>query len=161
MITVPRRRVPLVLALIVLCVCGVTAAVGTSAFVNTTSSQAVGCSGDPCLPGSGYTLDSVWDCSVISRGTNCIANGTTTPMYGVSHTWGWGSAAYNGAGSTSVLIENLGGDKGTGLGMYATGSNLARTCYLSNCNDQGSDSFLLLVQNTGSNAHTIYGHGKA
>ncbi|HZV76043.1 MAG TPA: hypothetical protein VFF79_20215 [Conexibacter sp.] len=101
--------------------------------------------GSSCLPGSGYSFDSVWDCGVIAENVDCYANG--------NHTWGWGSASYSGSGSTYVCIR---------LSGYALGcgTNLARTCYAASCNDQSVVAFPASVENFGA-PHTISGHAKA
>jgi hypothetical protein len=129
---------------------GICIAIATSAFAS--------CSGTSCLPGSGYTLDSQWDCGTIdsTSGDACYANGTLAWGNAVTHTWGWGSADYDGAGSTWVCIQAEGGSFGS------CGTNLARACFNTNCNDQSSSSFRLYVENyDGGTRHTVYGHGKA
>lgn len=112
------------------------------------------CQGSGCLPGSGYTFDRTWDCGVIGPVVRCWYNATTSESSATQHTWGFGSAAYNGAGSVYVCV-------GTAPNYFIDcGTNLARGCYDSNCNDQDFIWFKEWVyQNTGS--HTVWGHGLA
>lgn len=112
------------------------------------------CEGSGCLPGSGYTFDQSWNCGVIAPIQRCWYNATTSEGSATQHTWGWGSAAYNGAGNVYVCI-------GTVPNYFIDcGTNLARGCFDSNCNDQDSIWFKEWVyQNTGN--HTVWGHGKA
>jgi len=110
--------------------------------------------GSSCLPGTGYTLDDTWNCGAIAAPTVCYFNSQTNAGSATSRTWGWGSAAYNGTGNVYVCING-------GSYFYACGTNLARACYQANCNAQGSNSFLMWVENPSSPAHTIFGHGKA
>jgi hypothetical protein len=113
------------------------------------------------LPGSGYTFDVTWNCGAIQTdsGEYCYYNGTLSWSAATKHTWGWGSAAYNGTGTTWVCVEaqfDSGADSFGGCG-----TNLARSCYFANCNDQDSVYLRMNVQNHGANAHTIWGHGEA
>jgi hypothetical protein len=116
--------------------------------------------GSGCLPGSGYTYDSgAWDCGPINTqgGQNCWANGTLNVDNAVSHTYGWASAAYNGAGTTTVCIAFQNG------AASGCGTNLARICYLASCNDQNGTSVKVTAQNwsPGGVFHTVFGHAKA
>ena len=117
-------------------------------------SASANCQGSGCLPGSGYTFDQQWNCGVIGPVVRCWYNATTSESAATSHTWGFGSAAYNGSGSVYVCT-------GTSPNYFIDcGTNLARGCYDSNCNDQGFIWFKEWVyQNTGS--HTVWGHGLA
>src|SRR4051794_3634289 len=74
------------------------------------SSQAQnGCSGSGCLPTTGYTFDGTWNCGAIDStaptGDVCYYNGTKSSGSATQHTWSWGSADYDGAGSTYTCIE--------------------------------------------------------
>jgi len=114
------------------------------------------CSGLGCLPGTGYTIDRTWDCGQIHSETLCWFNGVTSRASATQHTWGFGSAAYNGEGSVSVAIEAT---TGTIDPFGSSGTNLARACFENNCNDQESTSLYENVSNSGF--HTIFGHGEA
>lgn len=151
-----QRRVPTALALAVLCLCGAAFAAGTSAVLQPERSLA-DCSGTSCMPGSGYTLDTTFDCGVILAAT-CYANGTTIRANAVRHRYGWASSAYNGAGSTNV---GLCGYDGTVCYFGGTAVDLVRACYYDSCNAQTAVNLWLYVQNQGAYAHTIFGHGKA
>lgn len=122
------------------------------------------CNGQSCLPGSGYTFDVNWNCGLIYGSNsgalqkcwepgNCISGGGA-PACAHQHTFGWGSADYDGGGGVFVYIQT---------GNYSWGSvdwNLARACALSSCNDTTASSYLQVYHN-GTGRHTIYGHGKA
>lgn len=122
------------------------------------SADCVSPGGTGCLPGTGYTLDKVWDCGPINSldGTSCYANGTLIQGNAVRHTWGWGSAAYNGSGSTTVQILLSGHSS-------SSGTNLARVCWYASCNDQNVSAVHALVKHFawGGVRHTVFGHGKA
>jgi len=120
------------------------------------ASAALGCSGVSCLPGSGYTVDRTWDCGQIHSETLCFYNGVTSRGSAILHTWGWGSAAYNGEGSVSVLLD---ASISTLSFFGGAGTNLIRACYNENCNDQEAQLMHMDVSNTGF--HTIFGHGEA
>lgn len=111
--------------------------------------------GTGCLPGTGYTFDQRWNCGSIDSdlGTYCYYNETKIREHAALHTWGWGSAAYNGSGSTFVCVIGEGHFEGCGV-------DLARACYFANCNDQESSSFQMSVGNFGD-PHTVWGHGEA
>lgn len=111
--------------------------------------------GSSCLPGSGYTLQpSPWSCGTIAAGVACYYNGTTSSSSAPSHTWGWGSAAYN-AGGANVDLCVYGGTY-----FYGCGVNIARACYFTNCNDQNSVAFPIDVVNF-SGRYQIFGNAKA
>lgn len=111
--------------------------------------------GSSCTPGSGYTLDDTWDCGAIPVRTRCYFNGVTSAPSALSRYWGWGSAAYNGAGSAWVCING-------GTYFYACATNLARACFDgTNCNAQRAASFVMYVENFAVDPHTIFGHGLA
>lgn len=114
------------------------------------------CQGLGCLPGSGYTFERVWDCGQIHSETICFYNGVTSRGSATAHTWGWGSAAYNGEGSVTVLLD---ASISTFSYFGGAGTNLIRACYNDNCNDQESVLMDMDVANTGF--HTIFGHGEA
>lgn len=108
--------------------------------------------GSGCLPGSGYTLDTVWNCGPLYPGFDCYANGTTIFGNAVTHTFGWGSASFP---EVPVCIQ---------LGPYAgaCATNVARVCYQANCNDQNANSFRAEVHHRQTGiAWTISGHAKA
>ena len=140
------------------------ATVTLAAFAGWPSEARAQCSGQTCLPGIGYTFDVQWNCGLIwgsNSGAlqkcwepgNCISE-QVAPACSHEHTFGWGSADYDGGGGVFVYIQTA---------NYAWGSvdwNLARACALSNCNDTTAGS-RLEVHHNGSTRHTIYGHGKA
>jgi hypothetical protein len=118
------------------------------------------CQGTSCLPGSGYTQDTTWNCGVLGTSATCYANGATIIGNAVLHTWGWGSAAYNGAGNVGVCLNAV-NSAGTQAFWGDCGTNLARASALDQpCNDQDSTNYKLGVFLQGSNPHTIHGHGK-
>lgn len=105
-----------------------------------------------CLPGSGYTFNIYWDCGVLAANTPCFYPGTTNSSNAILHTWGWGSADYDGGGNTQVCVQEVYAFGGCGL-------NLWRACYRSDCNDQNEWNAALYVYATAN--HTITGHGEA
>lgn len=120
------------------------------------------------LPGSGYTFDVTWDCGLIygSHSQSCYAPGNCLGTgCASSHTYGWGSADYDGGGSVQVRVYagcSSAGTCGNIPEFYNYGTNLARACYDSfSCDDQDSRSYKMFVSQGDSNRHTIYGHGKA
>jgi hypothetical protein len=114
------------------------------------------CQGLGCLPGSGYTVDRTWDCGQIHSEVNCFYNGVTSRASAGEHTWGFGSAAYNGEGSTTVRLD---ASTSTFSFFGGAGTNLIRACFNDNCDDQDSTMMDELVGNSGF--HTIFGHGEA
>jgi hypothetical protein len=135
------------------------ASAATGAMTGVASADCVSPGGTGCLPGSGYTYDSTpWDCGAINSldGTYCYANGTLTQGSGVRHSYGWGSAAYNGAGTTTVQIILYNHSS-------SSGTNLARVCWFASCDDQTTDPIWALVGNfsTGGTRHTVFGHAEA
>jgi hypothetical protein len=114
------------------------------------------CQGNSCLPTTGYTIDETWNCGQIHSEVSCYFREVTTLRSATLHTWGFGSASYNGEGSVSVTIE-----AGTPELSYfgGTGTNLMRSCYELGCADQDSISMHEQVSNGGF--HTIFGHGEA
>lgn len=114
------------------------------------------CQGNQCLPGSGYTIEPVWNCGQIHSEVDCYYNGVTSQGSAITHTWGFGSASYGGEGSVEVRI-----DAHTSSLSYfgGWGTNLSRACYENNCNDQ--DSILMYEDVGNAGFHTISGHGEA
>lgn len=112
-----------------------------------TSNAEAACAGSNCLPGSGYTYDTTWSC--LSSGNPCWGTG--------GHTYGWASASYSGGGNTAVCVGLWYGDS---TRVSGCGTNLARICYLSTCNDQ-STVYLTPSASTGGERHTVNGHAKA
>jgi hypothetical protein len=146
------------LAAFVLTVVLAASAVGISA-----QNAVAQCNGASCLPGSGYTWDNYWNCGLIYSGQWCYQPGN---CLGVScadrHTFGWGSADYDGSGTIFVYIGLSGGS--APRAALGGGYGLARTCWRNDCNDQDAYTMYGLVswQKAGSTArHTIIGHAKA
>lgn len=112
------------------------------------------------LPGSGYTFDQYWNCGLIYSSQLCWYPGVLGYNSSYNHSWGPGSADYDGSGSPRVSIAG-----GTGSYTYfgADGARLARACYSYTCNDQDSVQMGMSVTHFagGSIRHTINGHGKA
>lgn len=121
---------------------------------NPPSAQAF-CSGTGCLPGSGYTYDGTWNCGATTA--VCYEPGTTNYGSAYIHTYGWGSADYDGAGATTV---NLCAVSSGSCYFGGAGTNLIRACYNDNCNDQNAIGLKLGVSSP-YESHTINGHGKA
>lgn len=111
-----------------------------------------------CLPGSGYTYDTTWNCGVTAPDQDCYQPGRFLYENGEIHTWGWGSADYDGAGAVTVTV--CAGGAGS-CSWYANGYNHARACALNNCNDTTANSKMSVHPFSGSGNHTVYGHGKA
>ncbi|MBB4662975.1 hypothetical protein [Conexibacter arvalis] len=107
--------------------------------------------GSSCLPGTGYSTDVTWNCGAIDDTYDCYYNSTTNPALADIRSWGWGSAAYNGSGSSYVCVYG-------GGSFYACGTNIARACFYANCNAQSLLSFRLWVKNI-TGTHTVWGHG--
>jgi hypothetical protein len=118
--------------------------------------KAVGCSGNECLPGIGYTFEAVWNCGQIHSETRCWYKEVTSQSRATSHTWGFGSASYSGEGSDTVEVAAY---NGSFVVFGAVGTNLARSCYEEFCNDQSLVLLTMEVDNSGF--HTISGHGEA
>jgi hypothetical protein len=107
--------------------------------------------GSSCLPGSGYADPDVqWSCAI--NAANCYWNSVTDARLASLDDFGWGSAAYNGAGSVFVCV------RGGGV-FVGCAYNLARACYSASCNDQDIVNIELYVQNQSGVTHTIEGHG--
>ena len=114
------------------------------------------CHGNECVPGSGYTFDETWNCGQIHSEVDCFYHEVTSLGSAIKHTWGFGSASYNGAGNVEVRIEG----RTEELSLFGGwGTNLSRACYNDNCNDQ--DGVLLYEDVGNSGFHTISGHGEA
>lgn len=114
------------------------------------------CEGTGCLPGSGYTFDKTYECGLIYERAiqECWYPGVLGEPPGERHTWGWGSADYDGSGTVPVIV--------LGELFFGHGNNLARACYANNCDDQNIYSLHILVGHTESGArHTIIGHAEA
>lgn len=106
------------------------------------------------LPGSGYTFDTYWNCGPIYLTQYCYEPGTLgTPHY---HTFGWGSADYDGAGAIYLCIR-------IGANVWvACGYNLARVCVNANCNDSTYNNPAAVTnEETDGSRHTVKGHAKA
>lgn len=127
------------------------------------SEAAAQCNGTNCLPGSGYTWDRSWNCGLIYDNQDCFQPGNCLSVRCADlHTFGWGSADYDGGGRIFVNVF-LGGGQAP-RGALGGGFNLARTCYRNDCNDQDSYAMYGFVSwgTSGSTArHTIIGSGKA
>jgi len=126
-----------------------------------TPSARAACSGSNC-PGSGYTYDRYWNCGLIYNVSihSCYFPGVLGNPQGYQHTWGWASADYDGGGTVPVGVQGV--DDNGSVDFGASGSNLARACYYSSCNDNGSDWLDVHVYHgSASGRHTIYGHAKA
>jgi hypothetical protein len=111
------------------------------------------------LPGSGYTFDRQWNCGLFYGNQSCWFNGVLGYNSASDHSWGWASADYDGSGSVGVAVAG-----GTNIQSYfgASGTNLARACYLASCNDQDSRQMGVDVAHPyDSQRHTIYGHAEA
>jgi hypothetical protein len=145
-------------ARLVLVVSAVALALAAAAINASSGSAAYGCSGVGCLPGSGYTFDRTWNCGLFYGypTQDCWFPGVLGQPPSSKHTWGWGSADYDGVGHFNVAIYAPGG-------FYSEGDRLARACFYSSCNDQGGTLLDVLVRHyDGSGVrHTIYGHAKA
>lgn len=122
--------------------------------VASTSPASAYCSGLSCLPRSGYTLDETYNCGFIDYGEICFYPGWLN-RDGPHHTWGFGSATYNGAGDADVYVASK-FDSGT-TAFFGHGTNLARACYEGNCNDQNSAFINHVVYPL--TRHTVIGHG--
>lgn len=110
------------------------------------------CRGSGCLPASGYTLDTVWNCGEITTST-CWANGTKNGERAVAHTFGWASASNSSAGTTQVCV---------GIAWAGScGTNLARICMEDSCIDQDAIPYSANVENVGGGSYNISGHAKA
>jgi hypothetical protein len=154
----PRRRT-LYLALIALLL-----AVGVATLSSRTPQAEAwgygGCHSQSCLPGSGYYGNRYWDCGLLDRVNVCYISasngaGTTNVNDALVAGWGWGSADYDGGGSTTVCTTTWNTSNG---GVFSDcETNLARACYFSNCDDQDTYALVQGIQTDPS--HTIYGHG--
>lgn len=151
-----ERRVPLVRAIALLCACAALMAFAAAATLRVEPSGA-GCSGTGCLPVGNYTLDTNYNCGQIVWEA-CYANGTTSAGSAVQHHYGWGSAAYNGAGSINVGFAAVNGGTAYFAGF---GTNLARGCYYASCVPQGATNLKFYVYQVSGVAHTVWGHAKA
>jgi hypothetical protein len=139
-----------VLMAIVLCACALNAA------------GAWGQSGP--LPGSGYTATYSYNCGVLHDGGPnqfCFSQGTRSAANASYHTYGWGSADYDGTNPGSVLVC-------TNLEITGAGNcdyNYARACvYPPQCNDPGDSSNWRgrhVVWLASSPPHTVNGKAKA
>jgi hypothetical protein len=133
------------------------AAAVSAALVSATPAGAA-CGGYSCLPGSGYTFDQTWGCGVIPANGTCYAPGVTSRSNAEAHTYGYGSAIYNGSGNPVICVAAI-IQGGTYVPFGWCGNSLARACYLDSCNDVGTATNMTVApQNT---AHTVSGHGKA
>lgn len=131
------------------------ALIGAAATLNFSSSASAQ------LPGSGYSFDAYWNCGYLPSGRACAegdGGGIIDAGPGThTHTFGWGSADYDGFGSTQLSIDAL--PTGSGRTWGGRGENVARACFSATCNDQGSYQYIMYF--TTSPSHTVYGHGKA
>ena len=109
---------------------------------------------DRDLPGEGYTFDMYFNCGVIEGQKDaCFPPGTKNIDNREDHTWGWGSADYDGSGDVAVCVK--------GDGMGDCNPNLARACVYASCNDQDTGAMAIWVSHQHTHGHTVYGHGKA
>jgi hypothetical protein len=115
-----------------------------------------------CSPGSGYSMDEVWDCGVLASGGSdrCYYNAVKSYSSGIAHTWGWGSSAYPGSGHTRVGLDAANSSQSYFGGW---GTDILYVCYHLGCYDQGDVYLKMSVfQSDGAGAnHTVLGHGKA
>lgn len=125
--------------------------------------------GASCYPGSDYTADFNWDCGPFYptiqycfEPTNCMS-----PICAHDHSYGWGSADYDGDGTVFVSIVATCSDKEPTCnrnpdppvwGGIAEG--LVRACAVQSCNDVDVLWFVG-VTHVSDARHTIYGHAKA
>lgn len=64
------------------------------------------CQGSGCLPGGGYSYDRHWNCGLIyGQIQSCFYPGVLGRPSGQTHTWGWGSADYDGGGTVRVGLD--------------------------------------------------------
>ncbi len=124
----------------------------TASHASTASADCTTGSTTGCLPGSGYTFDVLYDCGTLPAYTNCFYPGYTDLGRSITHTWGWGSADYDGGGSTTVCVNMVTVFQGCGV-------NLVRACAQSTCNDQSVYSAVIAIAT--SENHTITGHAEA
>ena len=120
------------------------------------------CSGSGCLPGSGYTFDRTWNCGSRPAGTKCWWPGYIAHPSGRTHSWGFGSADYDGSGQVNVTVTGCSWIETTQCLVHfsASATNLARACWYASCNDQDHLLVDLWVRNNQGPARVI-GHGKA
>lgn len=146
---------------------GLITALCAIAMLRVDSASALSCPPSPlssCLPGSGYTgTPPQWNCGVLAVGSDCwsrdTSSGTTSFSNGTYHSWGWGSADYDGGGSTTVTICAKSAPNDEACAFGAGGTNLARACYYASCNDQDSWTGWKILIATYP-AHTIYGKAR-
>jgi hypothetical protein len=118
------------------------------------------CPPDPlpmCLPGSGYTLDVSWNCGAHTSAANCYYNGVLSKAHAARHTWGWGSADFDGSGNPTVCVAAEGSTQ-TVWGQCA--AKLVRVCAKSNCADDDNYLFLDVFHNS-SGTWLVQGRGMA
>lgn len=108
--------------------------------------------GSTCLPGTGYDPNPEVQWSCVINTANCYWNSVTDIRLASFDDFGWGSAAYNGAGTVFVCVRG-------GSVFVGCANNLARACYSASCNDQDIVNIELYVQNQSGVTHTIEGHG--
>ena len=123
---------------------------------------------DPCLPGAGFTFDERWNCGLIHTGQFCYSPGNCLgASCAARHTYGWGSADYDGGGSAFVTVgpfcvESFCGSEDS---FFGSDWGLVRACRFGTCVDQNYGRFVMYVQWSSSGSttarHTILGHGKA
>jgi hypothetical protein len=119
------------------------------------SPASAACGGPSCLPSGPYNADATWNCGATAQ--VCLAAGTVTWGSASIHSWGWGSADYDGGGTITVCFA---GEDGPGSGVFGScGSNLARSCFFSSCVDQSVINLAAGVWSSGS-SHTVNGHAK-
>lgn len=154
---VPRHRLGSV-AVVVAATCAVLGfAVSSFAVPDRATAQ---CEGSDCLPGGGYTYEDTWNCGPIYAQQACYQPGNClSSICGDNHSFGFGSADYDGGGRIAVGISApcVSGCSGT---FDAVGINLARACARSNCNDVAPLRKMFVAQGD-NNRHTVKGRGKA
>jgi hypothetical protein len=117
------------------------------------------------LPGTGYTADYTWNCGQLApSGTqtyyqpgNCLG-----PSCATRHSYGWGSADYDGTGTVGLEVATTCNSSGCPYNWGNQGFNLVRACYAyPGCNDQDAHLYFMDVRNLSAGYRKILGHGKA
>ena len=125
------------------------------------------CQGDSCLPTTGYTYDTHWNCGGFYGNQVCYQPGACLNyICADAHTFGWGSADYDGSASLNVRIA---ADPATATAFPSfsnSGGSLARACRRRDCvdTDLADQRYWERVSHDHLNhahTHTIKGHGKA
>jgi hypothetical protein len=133
----------------------------TTVVVAASSESPAACAGTQCAPTTGYTYDRYWDCGPIYDNfiQSCWFPGYLGRPTGNQHTWGWGSADWDGGGSIGVGLDASTTSQSRFGGV---GTNLMRACYYDGCYDQDGLLLDMRVFHTYREARrTIFGHGKA